>query len=214
MSTTMLLERLGANPFNLHNDNDDAFFDRHNQTCADVNIADLSHSAMGENLAVVCIGFLSITAASIVATLMYTNKPLMQHPNKLILGMCICEAAAAWHAIITHIGVKTWICYFNLDSFFQKTSLWSGDELQTLQMLENNNYSILCFLEFFSLALNFYLCLDIILTMRSPFHPHGRRMKWYLVGSTIIAAVCFKYTTSRLTFDEYSDGYADPTSSI
>ena len=95
MSTTLLLERLHANPFNLHNANDDAFLDMVNATCADVTITELASQAMGSNFVSVCTGFLSITAASIVAALMYTNKPLMQHPNRLIFGMCICEAAAA-----------------------------------------------------------------------------------------------------------------------
>ena len=192
-----------AFPLHLHRASDDNYFTSHQDVCSQVSISGLTHSGMAENFAVVCIGFLSITAASVVAYLMYNHKPLMAHPNKLIFGMCLCEAAAAWHAIISHIGVKTWICYFGLDSLFMSTStiLWNGSELETLQMLEANNYNILCYLEFFSLALNFYLCLDIILTMRSPFHPHGRRLKWYLVGSAAIATLLFYTTTNRLTME-------------
>ena len=114
MSANTFSESMKA--FNLHEDIESKIFKSVNDTCKDVKITGLSHAAMSENFLVVGIGLLSITAASIVAVLMYSNKRLMQHPNKLIFGMCICEAAAAWHAIISHIGAKTWICYFNLDS--------------------------------------------------------------------------------------------------
>ena len=121
---------------NLHQDSDEAIFPSMNTTCSDVTITGLSAGAMGSNFLVVCIGLLSICATSIVAVLMYSNKRLMQHPNKLIFGMCICEAAAAWHAIISHIGARTWICYFHLDTVMMKSNYFSnGDELSTLQVL-------------------------------------------------------------------------------
>ena len=121
---------------NLHEDNDEKIFQSMDTTCSDVTITGLSPRAAGNNFLVVCIGLLSICATSIVAVLMYSNKRLMQHPNKLIFGMCICEAAAAWHAIISHIGARTWICYFNLDTVMMKSNYFSnGSELDTLQVL-------------------------------------------------------------------------------
>ena len=176
----------------MHRNNDEYFFTTESATCSDVDVSTMSKESMGENFLVVCLGTLSIFATCVVALLMATNKRLMAHPNRLIFGMCLCEAAAAWHAIIAHMGVKTIICYFDLDDIFIKTNYaWSGSELETLTLLENNNYAILTFLEFFSLSLNFFLCLDIVLTMRSPFEPHGRRFKWYLAGSALITVVCY-----------------------
>lgn len=190
MTSASLVSNLKV--FNLHRNNDEYFFDSDTKTCADVDVSSMSAESMGENFLVVCLGFLSIFATSAVALLMATNKRLMAHPNKLIFGMCLCEAAAAWHAIIAHMGVKTVICYFDLTDVFIKTNYaWSGSELETLTLLEANNYALLTFLEFFSLSLNFFLCLDIVLTMRSPFEPHGRRFKGYMAGSVLITAVCY-----------------------
>ena len=41
--------------------------------------------------------------------------------------------------------------------------------------------------------------------MRSPFSPHYQRFKWYVVGSAFIATLCFKCTTSSITFDIIDD---------
>ena len=127
--------------FNLHTDGDQMWVIDSNSTCSDFTITSLSNTNIN-NFVAAMIGALSITAASLVALLMSMNKPLMNHPNKLIFGMCICESAAAWHAIINHIGAKTWICYFNLDKIYMNTILWQNDEHQTLVMLEKNNYDI------------------------------------------------------------------------
>ena len=51
--------------------------------------------------------------------------------------------------------------------------------------------------EFGSLALNFCLCLDIILTLRNPFYPHERRMKHYITGSIILSIFCFTFSLGR-----------------
>ena len=110
MTTASLVSNLKV--FNLHRNNDEYFFNSTTATCSDVDVSQMSKESMGENFLVVCLGFLSIFATSAVALLMATNKKLMGHPNKLIFGMCLCEAAAAWHAIIAHMGVKTIICYF------------------------------------------------------------------------------------------------------
>jgi len=56
---------------------------------------------------------------------------------------------------------------------------------------------------YFSLGLNFCLCLELLLTMRDPFYPAGRRMKWYLLTSGIIAIVVPFMTIGRgLSVDE------------
>ena len=175
--------------FNMHDEGNMLLFTDANSTCSDVNITELFDTHIN-NFVVAMIGALSITATSLLVLLMSMNKPLMNHPNKLIFGMCICEAAAAWHAIINHVGAKAWVCYFSLDKIYMNTVFWEQGELETLMMLEKNNYDILGFLEFFSLSLNFFLCLDIILTLRSPFSPHDRRMKPYFIGSFSIAILC------------------------
>jgi len=55
------------------------------------------------------------------------------------------------------------------------------------------------FFEYISLALNFFLCLDIVLTMRNPFYPHERRMKLYLPIAVFLASVAFPLSLKRIT---------------
>lgn len=40
-----------------------------------------------------------------------------------------------------------------------------------------------------SLVLNLFLCVDLILTLRDPFYPSKRRVKFYLMFSLVIVAV-------------------------
>ena len=51
------------------------------------------------------------------------------------------------------------------------------------------------------LALNFFLCLDIVLTMRNPFYPHDRRMKNYLPMSILLAVFAFSVSLKRVNYD-------------
>ena len=72
-------------------------------------------------------------------------------------------------------------------------------------MLRASNFNFLQFFEFISLALNFFLCLDIVLTMRNPFYPHDRRMRFYLPLSVVFATVCFALTLKRVSAPESKD---------
>jgi hypothetical protein len=128
---------------------------------------------------------------------MKNNKVLMSHPNKLIFYMCIAEAICAWQAIIAHIGTADFICYLGLDVLFSKTLFGRMTPEESVAYLEESNFNILSLAEFFSLALNFFMCLDIILTLRNPFYPHERRMNKYLFGSVIIAFTAFFTTLGR-----------------
>ena len=101
------------------------------------------------------------------------------------------------------MGVPEVVCYFGLDSLYQKTTFWETTDGQTLTLLRNANFDILQLFEFISLALNFYLCLDIVLTMRNPFYPHDRRMKLYYPGVIIIAIIAYSLSLQRIqNFDD------------
>jgi hypothetical protein len=52
------------------------------------------------NLAVVLLAMLSWSAAAGVATLMYFNPKLKEHPGELIFLMCLCEGVAVWSTLI------------------------------------------------------------------------------------------------------------------
>ena len=50
-----------------------------------------------------------------LGSLMKWSGKLMEHPNKLIYLMCMCEAAACWHGTIELIGADIFIHYWKLD---------------------------------------------------------------------------------------------------
>jgi hypothetical protein len=47
-----------------------------------------------------------------------------------------------------------------------------------------------------SLMFNVCLCIDLILTLRNPFSPGGRRLKFYLLGSITSVTLLILITTS------------------
>ena len=59
------------------------------------------------------------------------------------------------------------------------------------------NFIIQHYFQLISLSINFCLCLDVVLTMSSPFSPHERRMKFYVIASVISAALIAALTPGR-----------------
>lgn len=113
--------------------------------------------------------------------------------------MCISEAIAANASLIALISTKWVICYLDLNMLYSWTSLVKVSPEEAFLTLRNTNYTIISYFQFLSLALNFFLCLDLILTLRDPFSPHDRRMKYYKFSSVIMAAIA-----SLLTMDKYA----------
>lgn len=62
--------------------------------------------------------------------------------------------------------------------------------VDSLHMLCLSNSFTFTFFQTMSLALNFCLCHDLIKTLKDPFFPGKRRMKFYL-GSSLLVAVVF-----------------------
>jgi len=165
-------------------------------TCADIGMTytqqDEIHTA-----GIVAYAVISMLCTSSVALMMKNNKQLMAHPNKLIFYMCICEGIIAWQAMLCHLGPEHVICYMKLDRLYRWTWPWAGNETQTLHLLARTNFNLLSFFEFLSLSLNLCLCLDIVFTMRNPFYPHDRRMKFYLPCSMLLATLAFELSLKR-----------------
>lgn len=67
-----------------------------------------------------------------------------------------------------------------------------------MRYLSMSNFNILQFFELVSLALNLLLCLDIVWTMRNPFYPHDRRMKFYLPSAILFALCTYNMCLARI----------------
>ena len=101
--------------------------------------------------------------------------------------------------MISHLSAPKLICYFKLDYLLQVTLFNQFDEADSIRVLRTSNFNILQFFEYISLALNFFLCLDIVLTMRNPFYPHERRMKLYLPIAVFLACCAFSLSLKRIS---------------
>jgi hypothetical protein len=55
------------------------------------------------------LGIVAMIMSSGLGQMMASSKKLMEHPNKLIYLMCMCEGAACWHASVELIGADTFI---------------------------------------------------------------------------------------------------------
>lgn len=113
----------------------------------------------------------------------------MLHPNKLIFYMCISEAIAANASLYALISNKWVICYFNLNELYRATTFNTLTAEEAYNTLRASNNTMVSYFQFLSLSLNFFLCLDLIITLRSPFNPHDRRMKYYKYSSLLMAAI-------------------------
>ena len=142
---------------------------------------------------------LSMLVSSGVALTLYFNKQLLQHPNQLIFYMCICEAIAANASLYALISNRWVICYFDLNMIYSSTVFTRTSPEEAYEFLRYSNYTVISFFQFMSLSLNFFLCLDLIITLRSPFSPHDRRMKYYKIGSVVMSVIC-----CLITMDKYA----------
>lgn len=176
------------------------YFRKQFTSCAEVE-AEYKSTDAESALPIVAFAIISIIFTSSVAYMMKKNPQLMAHPNRLIFYMCICEGIIAWHAMIAHLCPERVVCYFKLQELFEHTTFWKNDDQSILALLGRTNYNILSFFEFLSLSLNLCLCLDIVFTMRNPFYPHERRMKFYLPCSLLLATLAFVTSLRRIKVD-------------
>ena len=132
--------------------------------------------------------------------MMNYNPKLMEHPGKLIFLMCLCEAISVWSTVIQFLGPEKVICYFGINETLAASVGWlypNIDDDKSISVLQNCNFVIQHYFQLVSLSLNFCLCLDVVLTMSSPFSPHERRMKFYVIMCIIMAALISAVTPGR-----------------
>lgn len=121
-----------------------------------------------------------------VAVNIFYNKKLSGHPSPLIARICIVEAIVCWSSYIRYIKAKYFLCYFQSYSLFGHLTGNSYYESFLIMIWSNeiiNNY-----FQLVSLCFNLFLCIDLILTLQSPFEVGSRRMFYYQLFSYIVPA--------------------------
>ena len=117
-------------------------------------------------------GFLSFFFAMV----MWLNKEFDVHPMKLVMLCIFSEAMMAFHLVTTHF-----VCTLRLPQFFALSIFKLGtdrnyeEEIFLLRLFSNFIQIFGSFYILLGLALNFSLCLDLIILFRSPFKAVQRR---------------------------------------
>ena len=146
-----------------------------------------AYSSDKMNAIFVLLFLMSVAGLAFVSITIFYDKRLQAHPQPLIAYICVAEALMSWNALLQVLNPVYISCYFGLDQILSWTlfnfnptisQLWNS-----LNALCWSNSMSFIFFQICSLMLNLCLCLDLILTMFSPFKPASSRVKWYLCFS-------------------------------
>jgi len=129
-------------------------------------------------------------ASLFVGITIFSIKKLRVHPNSMIGYISIFEAISAYNTIVWICSTVEWIEYFGLEWVFHYTFFVPTTPQNSCRMLCALNQRLgVFFFSMMSLGMNLCLCIDLILTLRSPFYPAARREKFYLIGSFVFSII-------------------------
>jgi len=138
----------------------------------------------------VVIATLSIIAATFVFTTIFTVKKLRAHPSIMIGYISLFEAISCFHSVVWAVGTMEFIDYFGLEYLFKHTIMFGmteGYDTPCNALCQLNQVLGYQFFQIMSLGMNLCLCVDLMLTLRQPFYPAKRRLKFYLLFSFCLA---------------------------
>lgn len=124
------------------------------------------------------------------------------HPNELIAVICICEFVTCWMVLLYQFDTVNFICKNGLDRLFVETLTlwgWITSSYEKKDASELLSYCVIVLFDLFQkmvLSLNFFLCIDLYLSFRTPFYPNRRRLTKYFIFSIIITLVTLPITIS------------------
>jgi hypothetical protein len=136
--------------------------------------------------------FLSVFGLAFVAITIFSNKKLQAHPQMLIAYICVAEACMSFNGLVQVIGPVYFICYAGLEQIYAYTMPGNNRGLDqnsltcSLNLLCSSNGIMFQGFQLLSLMLNICLCVDLILTIKSPFTPASSRSKFYYLASAAL----------------------------
>lgn len=155
------------------------------------------------------VGPISCLAGIFVALSFIMSKNMRYHPSFLIVLMSACESATTFYMILGSLNTSKVISFFHLDWFLYYLSFGSqlgSEESNQLRILDHNT-EILCkannlLMSVFSSAsvvFNTCMCIDLILILRSPFSPHQKRNKFYVLAALLVSMLTTFFFMDLLT---------------
>lgn len=106
----------------------------------------------------------------------------------LIAYICLANAGCCWCMMIYMSVTKDFVCYFALaDTFKWSLSfVYPISVIDSIKYLTNMNLYLFNIFQFTAITLSSFTCLDLLLSVKNPFYPAHRRMKWYIAGTVFI----------------------------
>lgn len=141
----------------------------------------------------------SIFASIFVFISVFSVPKLRAHPNNMIGFISLFEGIGTYHTVVWAINSMQFIEFFGLQKLIQYTFIFppitsTKDACQTLcgfnRIIGSGFFGLM------SLGMNTCLCIDLYLTLKQPFYPASRRLKFYLLGSVIFSASVMVIMTS------------------
>ena len=124
-----------------------------------------------------------------VTVSIFTVQKLSVHPNGMIGFISLFEGISCFHTFIWTINSMSYIEYLGLQTLsrytFLSTHTSEEDACKTLCALNRILGDL--FFRLMSLGMNISLCIDLYLTLKQPFYPASRRLKYYLMSSFIFS---------------------------
>lgn len=131
------------------------------------------------------LAILSMLGLCVVAVSIFYNKQLGEHPSPLIARICVVEAIMSWNSLLSFIKPKFIVCYF--DAYIAFGPMTGQTYYEAFVMLIIANDLINNTVQLISLFLNLFLCIDLVLTLWSPFNVTHNRLANYTMASVTAA---------------------------
>ena len=147
------------------------------------------------------ISFLSVLGSLFVFLTSFWNEKLLQHPYRLVSTIALIDAT--YFLIFNTLDE---VCSLKLYQIFSYTVYFSGSaqaKLDALELLLKTSLTLFKTLFTVSFFLNSFLCIDLYLTVKSPFTPASSRLKIYYAVSFIVGSVIGIF--EALTFDVHGE---------
>jgi hypothetical protein len=155
------------------------------------------------------VGAISIMASIFVALSIFSVPKLRAHPNIMIGFISLFEGISAYHTMIWGLNSMEFIEFFGLQNLMQYTFLIppiTSDKDACITLWTFNRVIGSGFFGLMSLGMNTCLWIDLYLTLKQPFYPAQRRLKFYLLGSFLFSAgvvsIMFFYSAGRYSIIE------------
>lgn len=161
----------------------------------------------------IAISFLSMAGSLFVATTIIYSKKLQAHPQRLIAYTCLCEAISSFNGVVWTVDTQRVIKYIDMNQVFSWCFFFEkGSEVyeRSLGILHFSNDFFFQYFSLLTLFLNMCLCIDLILTLKNPFEPAKRRMKFYLSASALLCVPLAFLTRQSISSGNFSNSNPSP----